>query len=292
MKRKGRVSASDRVAPAKSGKGRAQRPRLEEGAESSHVPAAVHGGQASSSTPNSVNPTATAASSQANPPKRRVSRKKSDAAEAGQVVVGVDVGIRTLSVCRLRLPPGCAAPLSVVRGNGATGLAVRVCELSTIDCWKADEITTSTANVRVCASTLVLDGLVCYFEREGAAFFEGADAIVIEAQMTARMKMLSAAIYVIARSWAPSARISFQSAARKLNFGDFSELAPGMTKQTYAQRKKLAVCLTREFLSHFDLGEEDESKNAAAHDAFSTSKKRDDYADSFLHALSCLVGRV
>jgi hypothetical protein len=205
------------------------------------------------------------------------------------VIVGVDVGIRTLGICRLRLPPGSAEMLSLC-GEGCP-LALRMCKLITVESWRVDQILPPSLNARMCPSASVLDGLVKYMETEGS-IFGGADVVVIESQMTARMKMLSAAIYVMAKAAAPQARVNFQSAVRKLGFADFSQIVHGIEKRTYTQRKKAAVSITRELISHLEIGDAERSKNAEAHDAFSASRKQDDLADSFLHALSALADRV
>jgi len=104
------------------------------------------------------------------------------------------------------------------------------------------------------------------------------DAIVIETQMTARMKAIAACLFGALRALLPEARVAFQSASAKLSFGDLASFSDGRV-QTYAQRKKTAVQCARALCA----GCPSQAQLLAA------AKKKDDLADALLHALAALA---
>jgi hypothetical protein len=197
------------------------------------------------------------------------------------IVVGVDVGIRNLSLCKMKIEAGTpylSAALTAVERATSTLPHVHVLK------WDVVDIAIGKS-VRSLCHTVMLDLLLAYFSSDGAEYLQDADAIVIESQITAKMKMISAGLYVLGRSMAPGAKVQFQSALKKLAYApeDMETLCGvPISTATYAKRKKAAVSMCKALLSHLAV---DNPDAATAHDHFHSSKKKDDLADSFLHAL-------
>jgi hypothetical protein len=78
-----------------------------------------------------------------------------------------------------------------------------------------------------------------------------------------------------------AAKVAFQSASAKLNFGDLAAFLqqPSAPLASYAQRKKLAVTVTRRLAAHYP---------AALRAAFLAAKKKNDFSDALQHALAGL----
>ena len=199
-----------------------------------------------------------------------------------RVIVGVDIGIKNLSVARLRWPAGSSLPSrtdpQLTRAKVLLASA-RVAEWCVIDLIPGK-------SCRNLSHTSILDALVRCFRSEHPGIFTGASAVVIEVQRTSIMKMVQAALFVTARMQAPTdAEIVCQSGLKKLDFGaqDMAELCgKRITTSTYAQRKQAAVTLCNSLLRYLPSFAE----NADAVQSFEGSKKKDDYGDSLLHCLA------
>lgn len=193
-------------------------------------------------------------------------------------ILGIDIGIRNLSVCLLEIPQG--------GGHGATLLerAISGMRSSTHLDWEVAELCPGVKNANHCSHASILDGMV-RFVQERRNFFEWATHVVIEAQPNARMKMLSAALYALVRDLRGAAtRVLFQAARRKLTaWGKpLVAYAPEVRQKTYSERKKGAVALMSRILQ--DSGTHEEKLATLAR-----MRKKDDAADSFLHALCFAV---
>lgn len=194
-------------------------------------------------------------------------------------VIGVDIGIRNLSLCLLEIQPG--------GGDGFTLLerAVSGIRLCTALDWEVCDLCPGTKNVNHCAHSTILDGLV-YFMNLRRDIFEWATHVVIEAQPNARMKMLSGALYALVRELrGDTVKVMFQPARRKLTaWGNkqLSTYAPEVRQKTYSDRKKGAVALMTRLLN-------DSETHADKVAVLTRMRKKDDAADSFLHALAYAV---
>jgi hypothetical protein len=239
---------------------------------------------------------------------------------ASTVVVGVDVGVRNLSVCRLACRLGGAGAASAEglppdAGKCRTTMALALAPHTTIEAWTVDEIV-DVKNVSKASSAVLLDGLTGFFDApRREALFSGTDVIVIETQMTnAKMKTLAAGVFVLARiSAPPSARVLFQSAGKKLDYQ--AEVAfPELAFDTYGHRKKAGGVLCKAFAAEMSLaascGSPPPSRATARRgkqlslelclaeegpvqlrpsDFLMNHRKRDDLCDSFLHALRYMI---
>ena len=97
------------------------------------------------------------------------------------------------------------------------------------------------------------------------------DKVLIEQQMTARMKMLSIGALMFFISKDIDAEII--SATEKLKYFEI-----GRGKKNYRERKKLAVSLTRFYIS--------QEKYCKWLGFFNKHKKKDDLSDSFLYSFN------
>jgi hypothetical protein len=195
-------------------------------------------------------------------------------------VLGVDIGIRNLSVCLLEIQQGGGQEGLTLLERAVSGL--RGCGV--LD-WEVSELCPSTKNANHCAHSTILDGLVDFVRRRHD-IFEWATHVVIEAQPNARMKMLAGALYALVRELrgADGAKILFHPARRKLTAWGKPLLAyaPEVRQKTYLERKKGAVALMTRLLT-------DCETHADKVLTLSCMRKKDDAADSFLHALSYAV---
>ena len=199
--------------------------------------------------------------------------------EAPIRVLGIDIGIRNLSVCLLEIPQGGGPEGPTLLDRAVSGL--RGC--SVLD-WEVSELCPGSKNANRCAHSTILDGLVD-FVRQKRQVFEWATHVVIEAQPNARMKMLSGALYALVREMrGESVKMVFHPARRKLTAWGRPLLsyAPEVRQKTYIERKRGAVALMTRLLSD----SETHSDKVAA---LARMRKKDDAADSFLHALSYAV---
>ena len=181
-------------------------------------------------------------------------------------VAAFDIGIVNFGVCIL--VGAYAGGLSIA--NCATGLASGAIALEAWD-------VLALASQKRPTHEQLFEGVVMLV-RSQLELLRSCDTIVIETQMTARMKAIAACLFGALRALLPEARVAFQSASAKLSFGDLASFSDGRT-QTYAQRKKTAVQCARALCAGCP----------AQSAVFAAAKKKDDLADAMLHALAALA---
>lgn len=196
-------------------------------------------------------------------------------------IVGVDIGIRNLSMCRLEV----VAATGAVTKAPPLDKAVAALETCSLLHWTVSDLCgAQVRNVNRCSHGAILDGLVA-FVREHSDVIQWATHFVIEAQPNARMKMVAGALYALVKSQrGDECAVVMQPARRKLSAWGAAALrlyAPEVKQTTYADRKKGAVALTARLL--------EDSHRAQDLAALRSTRKKDDMADSFLHALSFAV---
>ncbi len=193
-------------------------------------------------------------------------------------VLGVDIGARNLSLCTLELDF-----VRDKRRGSALARAREALKDARVS-WRVEDICPGAKNANRCAQATLLNGLVAFCEGEGAALLDEATHVVIEAQPAARMKMLAAALYALARRRPGTRVITFQAARRKLSVWgrELTTYLPEVRQGTYAERKRGAVALMLRLLR--DAGHEERAEE------LERLRKKDDAADSFLHALAYAVG--
>jgi hypothetical protein len=152
--------------------------------------------------------------------------------------------------------------------------AKQMLQTCTLENWEVCCIASPTCKVRSLSVTQIIDMAIAYVQKY-KALFESCDVVVIEQQPKPKMMNVAVAIYSTLRCINPSAIIVFQNPIKKLAWG--SEMQ-GVDLSTYYKRKKGAVTLTKDLLV-----------DCAHQDIFDTSKKKDDLADSFLHALAYCI---
>lgn len=197
-------------------------------------------------------------------------------------IIGIDIGIRNLSFCLLEQANHVAARDAVNGGLRRLSTAIEILDNADVLDWEMFELCPGARNANHCSHSTILNGLIGVFQNNSSHFTWATD-VVIEAQPAARMKMLAAAIYALVKNQYPATRVIFQPARTKLSYWGARELeryAPGeMQQSSYSQRKRAAVRLMTKLLS-------DSQKHSAKVEALSQLRKKDDLADSFLHALS------
>jgi hypothetical protein len=119
------------------------------------------------------------------------------------------------------------------------------------------------------------------FLRRSDATLRDADLLVIETQMTSRMKCVSACFYTAARCLYPQLQVLFQSASCKLNFADLHLFIRDAAPASYASRKKAAVTAARRLA-------DSPAFPPGLAQTFKKERKKDDLADALLHALAAL----
>jgi hypothetical protein len=184
-------------------------------------------------------------------------------------VLAIDVGLVNCSYCVLETSASCTPALHALHAQIASG-AVSVERL---------ELVKLGANKHAGAAA-TYDHILSFL-RARLLMLTSITLIVIETQMTARMKAIAAAFYVATKCLCPHAAVLFQSASAKLNFADLANYCEAPAPLgTYAQRKRTAVLAAKKLMtacSHPDLQQ-----------AFLKAKKKDDLADALLHALAAL----
>jgi hypothetical protein len=175
-------------------------------------------------------------------------------------VVGVDIGMKNMAVCSLDIQPVCATNLETVREYMRDDIFRH---------WEVFDVTTSTGTI-----TKQMDVVIDWCN-SNSFLFEDATHVVIEQQMTARMKNISTCLYVCIRNINKDAKIILQPATKKLLWSDIASFVTDCDLKSYYQRKKTAICVARELLC--------DCENASS--ILLSEKKKDDLADSFLHAL-------
>lgn len=178
-----------------------------------------------------------------------------------RTVIAVDVGLRNMSWCV------CAGP----EGLEPQELAARLRLIS----W-------TTETLPLPAGARPADALRAVVEHVAGKeeLLRAADAVVIEQQPAARMREVAACLFGLARRAArPEALVLLQPSRRKLELvvQDAPELCGD--RSSWAARKRAAVALTRHVLA-----ERPEWLSVLA-----SAKKKDDMADSFLHAVAYLA---
>jgi hypothetical protein len=175
-------------------------------------------------------------------------------------VVGIDVGAKNMALCSLELEP--------VRTNILAEVRDRLSD----DCvkyWGVFEV------IPARATTTKQMEIVIAWVTENQHLFSVATHVVIEQQMTARMKNICTCIYVCVRNINKDAVIVIQPASKKLMWSDIGSFVIGGDIKSYYQRKKTAISIARELFCDC----------ACASETLATSKKKDDLADALLHAL-------
>jgi hypothetical protein len=178
-----------------------------------------------------------------------------------RAVVAVDVGLRNMSWCV------CAGP----EGLEPQELAARLRLIS----WTTEALPLPAGAGPADALRAVVEHVAGKEELLCAA-----DAVVIEQQPAARMREVAACLFGLARRAArPEALVLLQPSRRKLELvvQDAPELCGD--RSSWAARKRAAVALTRHLLA-----ERPEWLSVLA-----SAKKKDDMADSFLHAVAYLA---
>lgn len=202
-------------------------------------------------------------------------------------ILGVDIGIRNLSLCKLQLSEQGTDILSKLTTQVSPLQRWKVlCPYVTIQEWDVIDLINGKSVKGACHSRL-LDSLHDYFTTlPGNRYLDEVNLIVIESQMTAKMKMISAGVYMLSKTLVPApSLVQFQTASKKLAFDSYecqNEFGFPIHSETYAQRKKSAINLCKAFLEHHPILVQNCNNN------FFTSKKKDDLADSFLHAIYAL----
>lgn len=191
-------------------------------------------------------------------------------------VIGIDIGIRNLVLCSLDVVAGS----KTLRGAQDAIESARRIE------WTFGELCDPKQNANKCSHTFLLDRMILFVRTHRELLCEWADTIVIEAQPAARMKMLAGALYVLIRNESTRPGIIMQPAKKKLAWprDELMTNVPQACKQTtYTDRKKAAVKLC-DFLL---VGGNEETQRARS--VFQGTRKKDDAADSLLHALHFVV---
>lgn len=184
-------------------------------------------------------------------------------------VLAVDVGLVNCSFCLLESTVSCIPVLQSLHDQ----LEKKDITIEDLDLVKLGANKNATA-----AATF--ENVILFLQAHKDAF-SLVDVIVIETQMTAKMKAIAAAFYATARCLFPQAKVLFQSATAKLNFADLSAYAEApVSISTYTQRKKAAVVVAKK-LTSADI-------RPTIRQTFLKAKKKDDLSDALLHALAAL----
>lgn len=173
--------------------------------------------------------------------------------------IGIDVGTKHLAICRV----------AVREGDGTDDLA-----LCSIEHWAVlDEVAGCTA-----AAVLVV------LER-GLEVSPGID-VVIERQPIKNPTMSKMQHYIEMYCASHGGIVHVQDSKKKLTYAAQTPWWPADApdKPSYAARKKLAIAATTGFLAA-------QSVESDKKQMFALSKKKDDLADSFLHAMAFLSHR-
>jgi len=205
-------------------------------------------------------------------------------------VLGIDIGIRNLAVCAL--------DVEVTRGAGTDddlGSAKIALQNAARLEWLFGELCASHQNANHCSHTSILDNMVEFVQTHSDLLCAWPQYVVIEAQPAARMKMLAGALYSLIRREAPNVKIVMQAARKKLVWRreELARANPLALKQsTYTERKKAAVTLCTYLLLRDASSSESTGEGAVvlkAASVFQRTRKKDDAADSLLHALHFAV---
>jgi hypothetical protein len=183
-------------------------------------------------------------------------------------VLAVDVGLVNCSCCVAEASCECLPVL---------GRLHELVDAGTLDIERLESVKLGANRNATAAS--IFDNVIAFLQARTARFAE-VNAIVIETQMSARMKAIAAAFYTAARCLFPRAAVLFQSATAKLNFADLAAYCEGAASATYAQRKKTSVAIAKKLLAA--------NVRPEIKQTFSAATKKDDLSDALLHALAAL----
>jgi hypothetical protein len=185
-------------------------------------------------------------------------------------VMAVDVGLVNCSFCVLDSTGACVPDLQYLHDRLEDGSVA----IERLDLIKLG------ANKHAAAAA-TFDNVISFLESCAATDAASVDVIVIETQMTARMKAIAASFYTASRCLFPGAKVLFQSATAKLNFADLATYSETpVATATYAQRKKASVVVAKKLTSA--------NVRPEIRQAFLKAKKKDDLSDALLHALAAL----
>jgi hypothetical protein len=183
-------------------------------------------------------------------------------------VLAVDVGLVNCSYCVVDASCACLPVLERLH---------ELFDAGSLDVAHLDSVKLGANKNAAAAATF--DNVISFLQAHAASFSE-VDAVVIETQMSARMKAIAAAFYTAARCLFPQAAVLFQSATAKLNFADIAAYCEGAASGTYAQRKKTSVAVAKKLLAA--------KVRPEVRQTFLKAKKKDDLSDALLHALAAL----
>ena len=183
-------------------------------------------------------------------------------------VLAIDVGLVNCSYCVVRTSCDCLPVLERLHELFDTG---------DLDIHMLDSVKLGANKHAAAAATF--DNVISFLQTHAMSFAE-VDAVVIETQMSARMKAIAAAFYTAARCLLPQAKVLFQSATAKLTFADLAAYCEGAASATYAQRKKTSVAVAKKLLVA--------AVRPEIKQTFLKAKKKDDLSDALLHALAAL----
>lgn len=201
----------------------------------------------------------------------KISARTISGYDKGFTVLGIDIGVKNLALCKLHVSKEGLG--NIIKNKKKRTVEVLV--ETDIKEWLLIDLLGGEFGPSKKTTQALLENLVAAFESR-RSMFSDVDAFVIETQMTAKMKMLSSALFALLKLTYPQSRVSFQSAIKKLNFPDFTLVQ--IDKTNYAARKKSAILLVKTMLEFMDKQE--------SREVFQRNKKKDDLADAFLHTLS------
>ena len=199
--------------------------------------------------------------------------------------VAVDVGLRNMSLCALRLPS-----LEGSRPPRCLEGAKRRLRQAHVEAWETSALIERGAKE---ASFVAQAKAVACFVNARRDLFTRADFLVVEHQMAPKMRGLAAALFAAVAVLKPELPMHFQMSGAKLAWDDLPVAAPGARLDTYNGRKKAAVSATHWLL---DLEPQPPRKRKRLEASLcpgrtmacilSQSDKQDDLADSLLHLLA------
>ena len=178
------------------------------------------------------------------------------------IVVGIDVGVRNLAICEINI-----AIEGSLRQKTRLEKRATVIENTTIGEWVCLDAMTKCKKRKVDGSFEVVSA-VLHTLAEHDDLFARADHVVVEQQI-GKMKSVCYGIIGFLMGRYPNLNICVQSSRAKLNWTDCKAA-------TYAERKKEAVSLCTVC-------------TAGMNKSLALCTKKDDLADSFLHAIAFAV---
>ena len=183
-------------------------------------------------------------------------------------IAAIDVGLKNLSYVILTYPT-LTHPTDTLNAAKELLGQCHVCE------WKVESL------VMVNGSSVLEKTIsACInFVDTHLSEFSGCEKIIIEQQMCDKMRVISASLATCLKTRIPNAHVHFQSSKYKLKWSDATTFYSLYNISSYHHRKKTAVKLVQELimgLSNFE-------------SYFAIHTKKDDLADSLLHAAYYMV---